>query len=1191
MTRFVLAVYNYLKRRRWLCALIFIAISTGLLLLVLRLHYKEDISDFLPLGNDNQNALKVYQDISGANKIFAIFQCQDSARSNPDIFVEAIEQFTSEVEESTPTDDKLQVTSRIDIEKMSEMADFVYQNIPLFLTEGDYERIDSLLTSSDYIPRQLMEDKQMLMFPAGSLLSDNIQRDPLNIFTPVVGRLQQSSGTLKYEMYDGYIFSPDMQRAIVMIDSPYGASETEQNAKLVQMLEECADKTSSKVGDVQINLTGGPVIAVENSTQIKRDSMLSVAIAVGIILLILLVVFRNIKNLALIVLSIGWGWLFGLGGLAMIHDSVSIIVIGISSVILGIAVNYPLHLLAHLYHTTTVRSTLREIVAPLVVGNITTVGAFLSLVPLDSVALKDLGLFSSFLLIGTLVFVLLFLPHLSAPHKPVDIPLLNKASNFSIEKKPLIIWSVIALTLVFGYFSTKTSFDSNMSHINFMSGQQKADMEYFQKNMTKASDNQSVYVVSSGRTMNEALDKGLKTNKALEHLQEANEVNGISSCSRFLVSEEEQAKRIGLWNAFVAKHGNTIKESTLRSAHEEGFADDSFADFFSILDADYAPKEFSYFEDIAKGMFSSNLSVDCAANHYEVVDVLTVSPEKVSSVKDYLTDNHIGDYSFDVAGMNSAIANALSDNFNYIGWACGLIVFFFLWFSFGSLELALLSFLPMAVSWIWILGIMGVLGIQFNIVNVILATFIFGQGDDYTIFMTEGSCYEYAYRRKMLSSYKSSITISALIMFVGIGALIVAKHPALRSLAEVTIVGMFSVVLMAYIFPPLIFNVLVKRKGEFRMRPLSIKPLLSMAWSAAVVSVLLLIVHLVGFALFELSKPTKKRKFFFHKFVRRLCLFFFRTVPGIKFNLRNQNKENFESPVIVTSNHQSALDVVLLMAVSPKLILAANEHTSSGWMTKSIFRWMDFCTLSGDTDKDMTLLKSRISEGYSIAVFPEEERNPDSTILKFNDGACHLAQVLSLNIVPVIIHGVNYCLPRNGLQLHRGTVTVQVNSRIPAVDRERSCQENTRWLHEYYVENYQILSKEIETCSYYSDFVVDRYRYKGVEITKSVKSRLSKAQNCHEWIDQFSQSSEVGIIDDNFGELALLFALVHPEVEVFLAIQDEANSEVARYSAHGVVNNIHFAASLSELASVDEKFIYATDVDGFVVSDHHRIKP
>ena len=56
----------------------------------------------------------------------------------------------------------------------------------------------------------------------------------------------------------------------------------------------------------------------------------------------------------------------------------------------------------------------------------------------------------------------------------------------------------------------------------------------------------------------------------------------------------------------------------------------------------------------------------------------------------------------------------------------------------------------MAMGWLWILGIMALLGIKFNIVNIILATFIFGQGDDYTIFITEGLLYEYRTGQKRL---------------------------------------------------------------------------------------------------------------------------------------------------------------------------------------------------------------------------------------------------------------------------------------------------------------------------------------------------------------------------------------------------------------------------------------------------------
>ena len=49
-----------------------------------------------------------------------------------------------------------------------------------------------------------------------------------------------------------------------------------------------------------------------------------------------------------------------------------------------------------------------------------------------------------------------------------------------------------------------------------------------------------------------------------------------------------------------------------------------------------------------------------------------------------------------------------------------------------------------------------------------------------SIFITEGLMYEYATGKKILRSFKNAVVLSALIMFIGIGALIVAKHPALR---------------------------------------------------------------------------------------------------------------------------------------------------------------------------------------------------------------------------------------------------------------------------------------------------------------------------------------------------------------------------------------------------------------------------
>ena len=230
-----------------------------------------------------------------------------------------------------------------------------------------------------------------------------------------------------------------------------------------------------------------------------------------------------------------------------------------------------------------------------------------------------------------------------------------------------------------------------------------------------------------------------------------------------------------------------------------GFSADAFTDFQEILNKERTPQEFGYFAPLTETVFASNISIDKEKGRYAIVEMRPVESLGKNST-----------HSFTTKGMNAAMLSTLSDNFNYIGIVCSAIVFIFLWLSFRRLSLAVIAFIPMAVGWIWILGIMALLGVKFNIVNIILATFIFGQGDDYTIFMTEGCLYERRTGKKILASYKYSIMLSALIMFIGIGTLITARHPALFSLAEVTIIGMACVVFMAWILPPMLFRLIKK---------------------------------------------------------------------------------------------------------------------------------------------------------------------------------------------------------------------------------------------------------------------------------------------------------------------------------------------------------------------------------------------
>ena len=401
--------------------------------------------------------------------------------------------------------------------------------------------------------------------------------------------------------------------------------------------------------------------------------------------------------------------------------------------------------------------------------------------------------------------MLLWLPQLAERRERSGNTLLTRLGNVRLEDKRWLVTAVVVLTFFFGYYSLRTTFDSDLSHINYMTEEQRADMNYFQQLAAGSETRRQVYVVSHDSTIDGALDENRRIQQQLQALQDAGTITAHAGCSRFLASQQEQQTRLERWHQWAATHRDALLSALHREAQTAGFANGAMADFETLLTSDFQPLSIADFQPLTTTVFAANLSCDSLHHDYSVVETLTLGDQ----ADDTLLTKELGhSYIFDISKVNSALATGLSDNFNYIGWACGCIVFFFLWFSFRSLKLAMLSFLPMAISWVWILGLMGLLDIQFNIVNVILATFIFGQGDDYTIFMTEGAVYEQKYGRQMLASYKHSIILSALIMFIGIGSLILARHPALHSLAEVTIVGMFSVVLMAFIFPPFILKML-----------------------------------------------------------------------------------------------------------------------------------------------------------------------------------------------------------------------------------------------------------------------------------------------------------------------------------------------------------------------------------------------
>ena len=131
--------------------------------------------------------------------------------------------------------------------------------------------------------------------------------------------------------------------------------------------------------------------------------------------------------------------------------------------------------------------------------------------------------------------------------------------------------------------------------------------------------------------------------------------------------------------------------------------------------------------------------------------------------------------------------------------------------SFRNFWISLIAFLPMFLSWYVMQGYMALLGLEFNLINIVISTFIYGIGVDYSIFVMEGLLAE-ARRGEsnMLEYHKVAILYSALVLAIVTFSLIFATHPSIQSIGIITLIGMASTILITYSLQPWLFRILVK---------------------------------------------------------------------------------------------------------------------------------------------------------------------------------------------------------------------------------------------------------------------------------------------------------------------------------------------------------------------------------------------
>ena len=153
---------------------------------------------------------------------------------------------------------------------------------------------------------------------------------------------------------------------------------------------------------------------------------------------------------------------------------------------------------------------------------------------------------------------------------------------------------------------------------------------------------------------------------------------------------------------------------------------------------------------------------------------------------------------------------------------------------------------------------------------------------------------------------------------------------------------------------------------------------------------------------------------------------------GAKIINPDSKKLNASAPAIFVTNHTSALDVFIGMALCPyggcgvgkKEILKIPFFGQAYWLAGHLL--IDRSN-NAKAIASMAKLSDFVkSKNLSIWIWPEGTRSMDGKLIPFKKGFVHLALETGLPVVPVMLHGAHEIWPAKTMQFYPGNVEVEV---------------------------------------------------------------------------------------------------------------------------------------------------------------------
>ena len=529
-------IYRCFTKHKFLLYALMVVSSVVFAFFAAKAHFEEDLMKLLPKSDKSESGL-VFGNVKVKDKLF-----MQMTGAEPEVLVGYVDELMDSI---LANDEGIANTLyKLEPDMALNALDYAMMHVPSFVDTTMYDRFDSAIAHAD---ETMARNYELIMNDETGMATEMVSTDPLGLRECLMPDI---SGGMGFTLIDGHLFCADSTVALIFISPDFQTFNSQASHKLVSHLNHCIEQFHQAHPDVEVLMHGGAVESVGNASTMKRDIAITIGVSLVLILLYLCLSFKSYNIIWQNVLPIIYGTIFALACMYWIKGGMSLMALGVGSVILGVALSYCLHVIVHQRFVGDVEQMLADEAIPVCLGCLTTIGAFLGLMFTQSELLKDFGLFATFALIGSTFFALIFLPHFlnvkDAKHSKKAFKLIDKINNYPYDRNPFII-TALCIFIVIGFiFSGKVQFDNDLKNIGYESDElHKSQNLYAEKN--DHGGVQKYYAVTAD-DLDQALDANKVLSATMDSLREAGDLFTYTPVVSILFqSQAEQERRDAAW--------------------------------------------------------------------------------------------------------------------------------------------------------------------------------------------------------------------------------------------------------------------------------------------------------------------------------------------------------------------------------------------------------------------------------------------------------------------------------------------------------------------------------------------------------------------------------------------------------------------------------------------------------------------